>query len=142
MQYNLLPRQTPHYMYQPSLPFLVRDVALISGLLLPNFLHGCKIKSGSGLGSYVRVIEWPLRVVRRSLGRLRGLLRTFSSLQASSSLQVVMRELRLFNFLWQYLRKINYYKNIHAVEPLLGPKIIVLISEVSLFQGENNYVFI
>ena len=26
------------------------------------------------------VIEWPLRAVRRSLGRLRGLLRTFSSL--------------------------------------------------------------
>ena len=29
------------------------------------------------------VIEWPLRAVRHSLGRLRGLLWTFSSLQAS-----------------------------------------------------------
>ena len=33
--------------------------------------------------TYACVIEWPLRAVRRSLGRLRGLLRTFSSLQAS-----------------------------------------------------------
>ena len=37
---------------------------------------------------------------RRSLGRLRGLLRTFSSLQAS---KVSTRELRLINFLWRYL---------------------------------------
>ena len=42
------------------------------------------------------VIEWPLRAVCRSLGRVRGLLRTFSSLQAS---KVAARELRLLNFL-------------------------------------------
>ena len=33
-----------------SPPFLVRDVVLIPGLL-PIFLHGCEIKSGSGLGT-------------------------------------------------------------------------------------------
>ena len=38
----------------------------------------CRLDSNSAC-----VIEWPLRAVRRSLGRLRGLLRTFSSLQAS-----------------------------------------------------------
>ena len=32
-----------------SPPFLVHDVAIIPGLL-PIFLHGCEIKSGSGLG--------------------------------------------------------------------------------------------
>ena len=42
------------------------------------------------------MIEWPLRAVCRSLGRVRGLLRTFSSLQAS---KVAARELRLLNFL-------------------------------------------
>ena len=50
--------------------------------------------------TYACIIEWPLRVVRRSLGRIRGLLRTFSSLQAS---KVSTRELRLLNFLWRYL---------------------------------------
>ena len=39
---------------------------------------------------------------RRSLGRLGGLLRTFSSLQAS---KVSTRELRLINFLWRYLAR-------------------------------------
>ena len=34
---------------KPSPPFPVRDVVLLPGLL-PVFLHGCKIKSGSGLG--------------------------------------------------------------------------------------------
>ena len=33
-----------------SPPFPVRDVVLIPGLL-PIFLHGCEIKSGSGLGT-------------------------------------------------------------------------------------------
>ena len=41
------------------------------------------------------VIEWPLQAVRHSLGRLRGLLRTFSSLQAS---KVLTRKLRILNF--------------------------------------------
>ena len=41
-------------------------------------------------------IEWPLWAVCRSLGRLRGLFRTFSSLQAP---KVAARELRLLNFL-------------------------------------------
>ena len=50
--------------------------------------------------TYACVIEWPLRAVRRSLGHLTGLLRTFSSLQAS---KVLTRELRLLNFLWRYL---------------------------------------
>ena len=36
-----------------------------------------------GFLTYAYVIEWPLRAVRHSLGHLRGLLRTFSSLQAS-----------------------------------------------------------
>ena len=49
---------------------------------------------------YACVMEWPLRAVRPSLGRLRGLLRTFSSLQAS---KVSTRELRLLNYLWRYL---------------------------------------
>ena len=40
------------------------------------------------------VIEWPLRAVRRSLGHLRGLYCTISSLQAS---KVATRELRLLN---------------------------------------------
>ena len=40
--------------------------------------------------TYACVMERPLRAVRRSLGHLRGLLRTFSSLQAS---KVTMREL-------------------------------------------------
>ena len=31
-------------------PFLVHDIVLIPGLF-PIFLHGCKIKSGSGLGT-------------------------------------------------------------------------------------------
>ena len=44
--------------------------------------------------------ERPLRAVCRSFGRLRGLLWTFSSLQAS---KVSTRELRLLNFLWRYL---------------------------------------
>jgi len=45
-------------------------------------------------------MEWPLRAVCRSLGRLRGLLRNFSILQAS---KIAARELRLRNFLdtWQ-----------------------------------------
>ena len=50
--------------------------------------------------TYACVIEWSLRAVRRSLGCLRGLLRTFSSLQAS---EVSTRELKLLNFLWRYL---------------------------------------
>ena len=33
--------------------------------------------------TYAFTIEWPLQAVRRSLGCLRGLLRTFSSLHAS-----------------------------------------------------------
>ena len=33
----------------PSPPFPVHDVVLIPGIL-PIFLHGCEIKSGSGLG--------------------------------------------------------------------------------------------
>ena len=41
-------------------------------------------------------VEWPIRSVCRSLGRLRGHLRTFSSLQAS---KVAAREWRLLNFL-------------------------------------------
>ena len=39
----------------PSPPFLVHDVVLILGLL-PIFLHGYEIKSGSGLGT--RLISW------------------------------------------------------------------------------------
>ena len=35
---------------KPSPPFPIRDVVLVPGLL-PIFLHGCKIKSGSGLGT-------------------------------------------------------------------------------------------
>ena len=31
-------------------PFPVRDVVMVPGLL-PIFLHGCEIKSGSGLGT-------------------------------------------------------------------------------------------
>jgi len=42
--------------------------------------------------TYACVTEWPLRAVCPSLGRLRGLLCTFSSLQAS---KVATRELRL-----------------------------------------------
>ena len=38
-----------HVTYWPSPLFLVCDVAMIPGLLL-IFLHGCKIKSGRGLG--------------------------------------------------------------------------------------------
>ena len=49
-----------------------------------------------GFLTYAYVIEWPLRAVRRRLGRLRGLLRTFSSLQAS---KVATLELRFLNFL-------------------------------------------
>ena len=49
---------------------------------------------------YSCVIEWPLRAVRHNLGCLSGLLRTFSSLQAS---KVMTRELKLLNFLWRYL---------------------------------------
>ena len=39
-----------HSKYWLSPPFPVRDVVLITGLL-PIFLHGCEIKSGSGLGT-------------------------------------------------------------------------------------------
>ena len=41
-------------------------------------------------------VEWPLRAVCRSLGRLIGHLHTFSSLQAS---KVAAREWRFLNFL-------------------------------------------
>ena len=37
-------------MMKLSPPFPVRDVVLVAGLLL-IFLHGCEIKSGSGLGT-------------------------------------------------------------------------------------------
>ena len=40
----------------PSPPFPVRDVVLIPGLL-PIFLHGYKIKSGSGLGTRLFVLK-------------------------------------------------------------------------------------
>ena len=39
-----------HITYCPRPPFPVRDVVLITGLL-PIFLHGCEIKSWSGLGT-------------------------------------------------------------------------------------------
>ena len=39
-----------HVTYWPSPPFPVRDVVLITGLLL-IFLHSCEIKPGSGLGT-------------------------------------------------------------------------------------------
>ena len=35
---------------KPDPPFPVRDVVMVPGLL-PIFLHGCEIKSGSGLGT-------------------------------------------------------------------------------------------
>ena len=38
----------------PSPPFLVCDVAMFPGLL-PIFLHGCEIKSGSVLGTRLQV---------------------------------------------------------------------------------------
>ena len=55
----------------------------------------------------VCVIEWPLRAVCHSLGCLRGLPRTFSSLQAS---KVVARELRHCNFLdtWAWGKCANW----------------------------------
>ena len=34
-------------MYQPSSPFQLHDIAMV----LPTFLHGCEIKSGSDLGT-------------------------------------------------------------------------------------------
>ena len=43
-------RNGGHGLYKPSPPFPVRDVLMIPGLL-PIFLHGCEIKSGSGLGT-------------------------------------------------------------------------------------------
>ena len=46
--------------------------------------------------TYACVIEWPLRAVCPSLGRLRGLLCTFSSLQA---FKVVTRELKLLEYM-------------------------------------------
>ena len=46
--------------------------------------------------TYACIIEWPLRAVCPSLGRLRGLLCTFSSLQAS---KVATRELRLLEYM-------------------------------------------
>ena len=49
-----------------------------------------------GFLTYAYVIEWPLQAVRRRLGRLRGLLCTFSSLQAS---KVATRELRLLEYM-------------------------------------------
>ena len=39
-----------HVTHKPSPPFPVHDAVLIPGLL-PIFLHGCEIKSGSGLGT-------------------------------------------------------------------------------------------
>ena len=51
----------------------------------------------ASLLTYACVIEWPLRAACRSLGRLRGLLRTFSSHQAS---KVTRRELRLLNYMY------------------------------------------
>ena len=39
---------------KPSPPFPVRDVVLVPGLV-PIFLHGCEIKSGSVLGTRLRV---------------------------------------------------------------------------------------
>ena len=39
-----------------SPPFPVRDVVMVPGLL-PIFLHGCEIKSGSGLGTRL-VATW------------------------------------------------------------------------------------
>ena len=47
----------------------------------------------------MHVIEWPLRAARRSLGRLRSLLRTFSNLQAS---KVTTRELG-FSIFYMYI---------------------------------------
>ena len=41
--------------YQLSPPFRVREVAKIPGLLL-IFLHGCEIKSGSGLGTRLTLL--------------------------------------------------------------------------------------
>ena len=41
---------------KPSPPFPVRDVVLIPGLL-PIFIHGCEIKSGSGLGTRLDVFH-------------------------------------------------------------------------------------
>ena len=46
-------------LYQPSPPFPVRDVPMIPGLL-PIFLHGCEIKSGSGLGTRLRLTAYVL----------------------------------------------------------------------------------
>ena len=40
-------RNWVHIMYQPSSPFPLHDIAMV----LPTFLHGCEIKSGSGLGT-------------------------------------------------------------------------------------------
>ena len=64
---------------------------------IAGFFRACAMRCGhvDKIASSVPV-EWPIRSVCRSLGRLRGHLRTFSSLQAS---KVAAREWRLLNFL-------------------------------------------
>ena len=56
--------------------------------------RACTVRCGHVASSVP--VEWPLRAVCRSLGRLRGHLWTFSSLQAS---KVAVREWRLLYFL-------------------------------------------
>ena len=50
----------------PSPPFPVRDVVLVPGLL-PVFLHGCEIKSGSGLGTRLGKLFSELKLVTDNL---------------------------------------------------------------------------
>ena len=74
-------------------------------LFLCRFFRACAMRCGhvDKIASSVPV-EWPIRSVCRSLGRLRGHLRTFSSLQAS---KVAAREWRLLNFL-EILERVNW----------------------------------
>ena len=58
--------------YKPSPPFPVRDVVLLPGLL-PIFLHGCEIKSGSGLGT---MLTWHMTAVLNFCFKTYGMCRT------------------------------------------------------------------
>ena len=48
-----------HHYVLTDPPFLVCDVVMVSGLLL-SFVHSCKIKSGSGLGTRLGLSHDPL----------------------------------------------------------------------------------
>ena len=75
--------------YDCEIHYTITSISLATGPVH----NGTAVPRKNGVAwvlTYACIIEWPLRAARHSLGHLRGLLRTFSSLQAS---KVTTREL-------------------------------------------------